>query len=341
MAGGGYYEPANWLLKVQEIEQPIGTPLLLVNGQYGTNFIFTETNAVQVTLQTSFASGAIHYTLDGSAPSSNSIAYAGEFTLANTNPVTRTFTVRAIAYNAARTQSAEADPVTVTFVARPLFLAQEGTGTITRSPDQPSYALGQQVTLTANAGRYYAFLRWSDGVVTNPRTVSIGATNNYLAVFTNTVPLEWQVAKVWEKSYGGNSENFGPTVIEVSSGGYLVVGKSWSYSTGGNKLTSGGGTWILRLDPDGNRLWEKAHEPALEWIPSVVQTADGGFLVAGSSSSDGLTPAGVVHGGTDYMVRKLNGQGDFQWEATFGGEGDEHLTSEQMTADGGYDGERH
>ncbi|NBV23716.1 MAG: hypothetical protein EBS05_17570, partial [Proteobacteria bacterium] len=75
-----------------------------------------------------------------------------------------------------------------------LQLAHQGTGTLTANPQQGTYNGGQTVALTATPGRYYAFSRWSDGVTTSNRTITIGATNIFTAVFTNTVPLETQTS---------------------------------------------------------------------------------------------------------------------------------------------------
>ena len=45
-----------------------------------------------------------------------------------------------------------------------------GRGTVTKSPDIAAYNFGQSVTLTATPGRYYQFLRWSDGNTNATRT---------------------------------------------------------------------------------------------------------------------------------------------------------------------------
>src|SRR6059036_2672266 len=45
----------------------------------------------------------------------------------------------------------------------PLQIQTQGVGSITASPNQTNYAPGQTVTLTATAGRWYQFVRWSDG----------------------------------------------------------------------------------------------------------------------------------------------------------------------------------
>jgi hypothetical protein len=80
--------------------------------------------------------------------------------------------------------------VTSVFASTALTLASQGVGTITKVPDQTNYAVGDQVTLTATPGRWQLFSGWADGNTNNPRAITIGESNVYTAVFTNTTPLE-------------------------------------------------------------------------------------------------------------------------------------------------------
>ena len=80
--------------------------------------------------------------------------------------------------------------VTANFAATSLLLSAQGSGTIGKSPDRAFYSLGEQVTLTTTASRWYAFNHWLDGSTANPRVVVIGPSNSYTAIFTPTQPLE-------------------------------------------------------------------------------------------------------------------------------------------------------
>ena len=80
--------------------------------------------------------------------------------------------------------------ITAVFASTALTLASQGEGTFTNAPDQPFYAVGQQVTVTATAGRWHVFSAWTDGITNNPRLVTIGESNAYTAVFTPTTLLE-------------------------------------------------------------------------------------------------------------------------------------------------------
>lgn len=80
--------------------------------------------------------------------------------------------------------------ITAVFASTILTLTGQGAGTISSIPDQPFYAVGQPVTLNATAGRWHVFSHWLDGGTNNPRTVTIGESNAYTAVFTPATLLD-------------------------------------------------------------------------------------------------------------------------------------------------------
>jgi hypothetical protein len=80
--------------------------------------------------------------------------------------------------------------ITAVFASTALTLTIQGVGTVAKAPDQPYYSVGEPVTLSATAGRWHVFSAWLDGPASNPRTVTIGESNAYTAVFMPTTPLE-------------------------------------------------------------------------------------------------------------------------------------------------------
>jgi hypothetical protein len=72
-----------------------------------------------------------------------------------------------------------------------------------------------------------------------------------------------------------------------------------------------------------------------EEIHSVSKTADGGYIVAGASTSTDIE--GQVNGGwMDFYIVKLDSSGVIDWQRQIGGEEGDELFSIQQTANGGY-----
>jgi hypothetical protein len=70
---------------------------------------------------------------------------------------------------------------------------------------------------------------------------------------------------------------------------------------------------------------------------SIQQTKDGGYIVAGSTTSNnGQVHGNHAQGESDYWVVKLSRAGTIQWQTCLGGSIDEVAFSIQQTTDGGY-----
>ena len=131
--------------------------------------------------------------------------------------------------------------------------------------------------------------------------------------------------KQWEKTFGGTGSDLGYSVLQTTDGGYIVVGTTDSFGVGHRDA------WLIKTDSNGNIQWDKTYggEEGDEQGFSVNQTADGGFIIAGYTSSFG---AGY---GDCYLV-KTDVNGNLQWEKTFGGIHWDHAYSVHQTTDGGY-----
>lgn len=90
----------------------------------------------------------------------------------------------------------------------------------------------------------------------------------------------------------------------------------------------------------------KGQIPIVEWQSSfggtnwddafsVIQTADAGFLVAGSTNSTDFDIP-LNHGGMDYWVQKLDSEGAVEWSKTYGGSLDDFCYAMTLSHDGGF-----
>ena len=143
----------------------------------------------------------------------------------------------------------------------------------------------------------------------------------------------------WERCYGGTNSEQSASIQQTSDGGFIVAGLSQSDNgdvTGHHGDTTTSDYWVIKLDGSGNLLWEKSLGGKNDdQAYAIQQTRDGGYIVAGMSTSNDFDVSGN-HGFGDYWVVKLSDTGKIQWEKCYGGSAADWATAVQQTKDGGY-----
>ncbi|MBL7828660.1 MAG: T9SS type A sorting domain-containing protein [Saprospiraceae bacterium] len=140
----------------------------------------------------------------------------------------------------------------------------------------------------------------------------------------------------WQKAFGGSSYDDPYDIVQISSGGYLVVGTT--ASNDGDIFGDYGSLdyWILKLNEQGSVLWKKLLGGSLNDIPrSVAETQDGGFIVAGYSNSSDIDVIGNHGGSIDGWIVKLNKFGMKEWTKAIGGSKWDEIHSVKTTSDNG------
>lgn len=130
--------------------------------------------------------------------------------------------------------------------------------------------------------------------------------------------------EIWSHAFrtGGGGEI--RAAQSAGDGGYILCGLADTF--GGQ----GWDAWVVRTDSEGNGIWSRTFGgPGYDAALSVQPTADGGFIVAGQTSSFGA-------GETDIWLLKVDAQGNETWSRTFGGADEECPGSVRPTPDGGY-----
>ncbi len=134
---------------------------------------------------------------------------------------------------------------------------------------------------------------------------------------------------VWEKTYGGNKYHVASSIIETTDGGYAIAGKIFSEGADNSDV------WIIKLDSKGGMVWEKAYGGIEEdYALCIIQTTDGGYAVAGSTSSVNGRDTNIYK--KYAWVIKLDSYGDIVWAKAYGGSEYDSASSIIQTADGGY-----
>ncbi|WP_435356148.1 hypothetical protein [Emticicia sp. SJ17W-69] len=175
---------------------------------------------------------------------------------------------------------------------------------------------------------------WSDSQPSGVKTVSYnGGLNDFWVI---KVDASWSM--VWQKGFGGTSNELLSTITSTSDGGALIGGLSNSAASG-NKTSGNSGDydyWVMKIDASGNKLWDKTFGGSqTDYLKSIVVTSDGGAILGGFSNSSisGSKTASDYSGG-DYWVVKIDGNGNKLWDKSFGGSGFDDLNSVYTTSDG-------
>ena len=129
---------------------------------------------------------------------------------------------------------------------------------------------------------------------------------------------------LWNKTYGGANNDYAYKVIQTSDGGYVLAGYTDSFGAGGYDV------YLVKTDSEGNLLWSKTFGgTGDDYAYSVVQSNDGGFVLAGKSNSAGAL-------GFDLYVLKCDGNGVLSWELRSFYAGDDCAYSIVKSKDGGF-----
>jgi len=165
---------------------PVGTPAVFVDGIFVVVSNVSVRASVTVSLLTTFSNGLLLYSLDGSDPSVSARLYGGPFVLS------KSATLRAIAYNADFTQSAQCDPVEIAILPT-LSPTTTGGGSVAMHPSAGAYLSNGTAVVTATPAPGWTFLHWlGDETGTFPvASVSMSRNKCVQAVFgtalSNTV----------------------------------------------------------------------------------------------------------------------------------------------------------
>ncbi len=207
---------------------------------------------------------------------------------------------------------------------------------------------------------------------------------NYLLAGTHYGPSDFDVwaykisptgDSIWSYQYGGSGRDYIYDAVQLSSGSFVLVGKTTSFGFGGYDYL------IVKISPTGSLLGMVAYGGTSDdYAKSVVETPDGCVLVVGSSISFGAGSGDVwllkadtttldtvwtrTYGGSFYeegydikrapgggyvicgvkfsasdgdaWLLKVDDWGLLVWQHTFGGTGNDRAACVVPTADGGY-----
>jgi len=178
----------------------------------------------------------------------------------------------------------------------------------------------------------------------------------------------------WLSVMGGNSDDRGHCILQVSDGGFMVAGGLQSYSPAYLRFM------LSKFDSVGNHIWTTTVDVSTtdrDYAISLVQTSDGGFAASGRTyisyydmllvkydgsgnpqwvrrlvlgdyeygysliedDDGGIIVADrttTISGNGDVLISKFNSSGTWLWSRRIGGSGDDGAQCIIRTSDGGY-----
>ena len=172
-----------------------------------------------------------------------------------------------------------------------------------------------------------------------------GLTYDYFERDMWVIKIDKNGVLQWEKTYG---KNYSAEILNCFfplNDGYLLGGSSTRNKNGDTPQGVNGPSYfcLIKIDFNGNVIWEKRYGGSgNENMAKILKTNDGGYLLAGSTSS----VDGDIHTRTridyyyywdiDYWVVKVDNSGNLEWEKSYGNIGWDNLNSCCSTSNGGY-----
>jgi hypothetical protein len=162
----------------------------------------------------------------------------------------------------------------------------------------------------------------------------------FVMKFNSNASLEWT------HTYGGSEDDRGFDIVELSTGGFALIGYSKS-EDGDASLNQGQhDNWVLRIDAMGTLLWEKSfgflgHDHAY----NIIATEDGGLFFNGFldvTASKGAGQDGKQfhynqrHGVGEFWCHKIDQNGNLVWRRYFGGTSNDRSYDAIETTEGDF-----
>ena len=143
--------------------------------------------------------------------------------------------------------------------------------------------------------------------------------------------------KLWDRTFGGVFAEQLLSTRQTSDGGFIVAGSSYSGISFDKTVPNSGGQdlWLVKLDPNGNPLWQNGYGGTDDDVAVVIHEKDDKFFIGVYSNSGiGGQKTELGQGLLDYWIICTDSTGNIFWQNTIGGSGSDLFTDLNLTPDG-------
>jgi len=134
----------------------------------------------------------------------------------------------------------------------------------------------------------------------------------------------------WNRTYGEAYDDRAYSLIQTSDGGFAMTG--WTQSYAGAGPHRGRDAWLVKTNSTGHMEWNQSYGEAGyadDQGYSVIQKHDGGYAIAGHTTSFGATRY-------DWLLLRTDSSGKLLWRRIYGGDYDDYAHFIQQTDDEGF-----
>ncbi len=149
--------------------------------------------------------------------------------------------------------------------------------------------------------RTYGGAEWDEGCSVQPTSdggyIVTGTTNSFGAGGSDVYLIKTDSSgdTLWTKTFGGADNDRGSSVQQTTDSGYIIAGYTSSFGAGGD-------VYLIKTNANGDTQWTRTFGGGEgDGASSVQQTFDGGYVVAGGTSSFGAGESDVYLIKTDSM----------------------------------------
>lgn len=175
----------------------------------------------------------------------------------------------------------------------------------------------------------YSVKQVSDGgyIIAGMTTMFGWAGEGWLIRTDNSGNVTWSKGYHPDSGSSQSSWDYLYDVVETPDGGFTAVGFA---PVDTNSIQA----WILKVDGNGNKLWENLFG-GIYWerLFSLQMTTDSGYIAVGDRHVSYNQDSTFKHDG---WLLKFNSTGDTTWTRHFGGPGHDLFHCVKQCADGGY-----
>jgi hypothetical protein len=138
---------------------------------------------------------------------------------------------------------------------------------------------------------------------------------------------------LWTRTFGGSGAERGGAILSLPDGGFALFASTSSPENLGGPAKGNMDLWLLRLNEEGNLLWQKRWGGAeSDFGESIALSPNGGFYLGATIYRESC---GGRLGAQDMAVMELDANGNILWQKDLGGNGNDTLSQLIVTKDGG------